>query len=318
MTKYMTNTERLNAPHGIERTKTKLAIVGCGNTYDHVERLMNDIDLYEIWGLNQLYVKYPRIVQFATRWFQIHHEDIFLEGDHRTFDWMNEELPFPVYVQEQYVDDFPCSVPFPKHELVERFGTYWGSQVAWMLGLAIYEGFEEIHLYGVHMALEDEWTMQKEGCEYYIGMARGLGIKVFIPPVCELLKTPFMYGFENPSHLFHKITLQVGDLERKKAEAEVRRNKNRDERNKIWGGIHLDYNTDEKKKQAEKDVMDLVRKDFLIKQEYDQIKGSLATYEYLKKNWISKWYTGRGENGFKTKATVANSDGGNESSINNG
>ena len=198
---FMTNTERLESPHGIPITCKKVALVGCANSLTHVERLFPDIKNYEIWGLNQLYKLYPTIVKHATRWFQIHHEDIFLEGDHNTLDWMNGEYHFPIYVREKYADRFPCGVPFPKHELIEEFGRYFSSQISWMLALAIYEGFEEIHLYGIHMAVDDEWAFQKDGVEYYIGLARGMGIKVFAPPTCELLKTGFMYGFEDAGHL---------------------------------------------------------------------------------------------------------------------
>jgi len=199
-------------------------------------------------------------------------------------------------------------VPFPKHELLEEFGSYWGSQVAWMLGMAIYEGFEEIHLYGIHMACDDEWVMQKDGCEYYIGLARGRGIKVFIPPVCELLKTPFLYGFEDPSHLFHKIMLQLKDMERNIKEVEVSRNINRDKRNQIWGGLNLHYDTDEEKVAAKNEVTELIKSDYALKQELDQLKGSRATYDYLKKAWIGKWYVGGKKDGLKTEAFQGDCD----------
>ena len=90
----MTNTD-------IERTKNRVAIVGCGNTVKHVERLFHDLDKYEIWGLNQLFVIFPAIVPKTDRWFQIHHEDKFLDGNHLTFDWMKKEHPFPIYVREK-------------------------------------------------------------------------------------------------------------------------------------------------------------------------------------------------------------------------
>jgi hypothetical protein len=290
MAKFMTNTELLNKPNGIERTKNKVAIVGCGNTYNHVERLFPNWDKYEIWGLNQLYRIYPKIVDYADRWFQIHHEDKFLEGDQGTFDWLKEVHPFPVYVREKYIHDYQSAVPFPKHELVEEFGTYWTSCVAWMMGLAIYEGFEEIHLYGVHFAMDDEYALQKDGLEYYIGLAKGRGIKVFIPPTCEILKSPFMYGFEDPSHLFHKIMLEIKDHDRKIKEVEVKRNLKRDRRNQIWGGLNLSYKTEDEKAQAQVEIKEIIKDDWLLNNELNQLQGSKGTYEYLKKHWLCKWY----------------------------
>jgi len=46
------------------------------------------------------------------------------------------------------------------------------------------------------MATYTEYATQRASCEYYIGVAIGKGIKVFIPPQADLLKTKFRYGFE--------------------------------------------------------------------------------------------------------------------------
>ena len=298
--------------------KKRVAIVGCGNSAKHVERLFGDLDKYEIWGMNQLFVIYPAIVPKATRWFQVHHEDKFLEGNHNTFEWMKEEHPFPIYVREKYVDDFPSAVPFPKHELLEEFGRYWGSCVAWMMGLAIHEEFEEIHLYGVHMALPDEYANQKDGIEYFIGLARGRGIKVFVPPTCELLKTPFLYGFEDPSHLFHKVTLQLKEIEFKEAEVKVKRNKNRDKRNQLWGGLNLHYSDEKAEKEATDHTRELVKEDWLLNEELNQLIGSRATYKYLLNNWICNWYPGGVGNGESENQTFIEScnDSRDEGAIN--
>jgi hypothetical protein len=41
-----------------------------------------------------------------------------------------------------------------------------------------------------------EYSHQRPSCEYFIGIAQGRGITVTIPPDCELLKTDFLYGFQ--------------------------------------------------------------------------------------------------------------------------
>ena len=48
------------------------------------------------------------------------------------------------------------------------------------------------------MAVGSEWQNQRPSCEYFIGMAEGMGIKVTIPDEADLLKTRFIYGFEEP------------------------------------------------------------------------------------------------------------------------
>jgi len=54
----------------------------------------------------------------------------------------------------------------------------------------------EIIVYGVDMAVGTEYAHQRPSCEYFLGLAAGLGIKVTIPDEADPLKTRFMYGFE--------------------------------------------------------------------------------------------------------------------------
>ena len=114
---------------------------------------------------------------------------------------------------------------------------------------------------------------------------------MFIPPVCELLKTPFLYGFEDPSHLFHKVVFEVQELDRKIKECEVKRAKNRDTRNQIAGATRIKFDY-ENKEQADRDIEELIKDDWLLNNELQQLKGSKATYEYLQKNWVCRWYPG--------------------------
>ena len=67
-----------------------------------------------------------------------------------------------------------------------------------MLALAIHEGFEEIHVYGVDMAVDTEYHHQRPSCEFFLGLAAGMGIKIFVPDTADLLKTRFLYGFDEP------------------------------------------------------------------------------------------------------------------------
>jgi len=66
-----------------------------------------------------------------------------------------------------------------------------------MIALAITEGFEEIGIYGVDMAVGKEYIKERPSVEYFLGIARGRGIKVIIPDACDLLKTRFIYAFES-------------------------------------------------------------------------------------------------------------------------
>ena len=70
---------------------------------------------------------------------------------------------------------------YPLQEVIECFGVdYFSNTVDYALALAIYEGFTEIHLYGVNMAFESEYEFEKPGVEFWIGQAMGRGIKVVV------------------------------------------------------------------------------------------------------------------------------------------
>lgn len=70
---------------------------------------------------------------------------------------------------------------------------YLSSSIAYEIALAIFEGFSEIHLYGVDLSTEAEYAWQKPGVEFLLGWAAGHGIKVVLPDNCPLLRGT-LYG----------------------------------------------------------------------------------------------------------------------------
>ena len=58
------------------------------------------------------------------------------------------------------------------------------------------QGFEKIALYGIDMSRSEEYRDQRPSCEYFIGVARGMGIDVFVPEESSLLRSAFLYGKE--------------------------------------------------------------------------------------------------------------------------
>jgi hypothetical protein len=45
------------------------------------------------------------------------------------------------------------------------------------------------------MIHDSEYGHQKPSCEYYLGIARGRGLKVILPPESDLLKATTRYGY---------------------------------------------------------------------------------------------------------------------------
>ncbi len=172
--------------------KKKICIVGFapGN-----EAAPYDDESFEIWGVNEMYM--AKQVRRVDVLFELHDYKWICEGKRykEHIDWLrNAKIPI---MMQQHFDDIPNSVPFPRKVLEEKYGAYFTNTISWEIALATHIGVEEIHIYGVNMATDIEYQSQRPSCEYYIGLARGKGIKVYIPPESDLLKCFYQYGFED-------------------------------------------------------------------------------------------------------------------------
>jgi hypothetical protein len=94
--------------------------------------------------------------------------------------------------------------------------------VTHMLMLAIYEGYEEIHLYGIDEAVDGEYKDEMPGVLYWLGVAYGRGIKVVVSPHSPLLKGYWIYGYEDKPKKQH-IEFLEGELKRIKDTANISR-----------------------------------------------------------------------------------------------
>lgn len=188
----------------VVKVKKKVAIVGCSESRDMAP--FKD-ESFEIWGVNNLYSLIPR----ASRWFEIH----LIENDGSKFmrrgsvdfrgqkvdDYLAglaefaEKHKCPIYMQQKW-DSLPTSEVYPIDAMVKKYGSYFTNSVSYMLAMAIEEGFDEIHVYGVDMAVSSEYHHQRPSCEFFLGVAAGMGKKIYIPAEADLLKTRFLYGFQ--------------------------------------------------------------------------------------------------------------------------
>ena len=81
-----------------------------------------------------------------------------------------------------------------------------------MLAHAICEGATELHVYGVDMAQSTEYSAQRPSCEFWLGFAEALGIKVYIPDTSDLLKCAFLYGVDDDGPIHAKMTERAKGL----------------------------------------------------------------------------------------------------------
>jgi hypothetical protein len=171
--------------------RKKVAIVGFASNTMHLVPWQDPE--WELWGLNQGAMNFQRR---ADRWFEMHQPE-FTEDvrDPQYLKWLYEAVGCPVYMVETR-KDVPTSVRYPIEAAIKLTGRdYFTSSIAYMIALAILEGFQEIAIYGVNLAIGGEYFHQKPNAEWWIGIAEGRGIKVYVPQAASLLKQHARYGY---------------------------------------------------------------------------------------------------------------------------
>ena len=183
-------TSRAGSEVTVVPRRKKVAIVGFASNTLHLVPWFDPE--FEIWGMNQAHLSFPRR---ADRWFEMHQPEA--TADVRDPEYLNflKNCPIPVYMIQQY-DEYPTSLRYPIEDAINYVGQdYFMSSVAFMLVLAAMEGIEEVHLYGINLAIGDEYFYEKPNCEFIIGLLRGRGIRVYVPQASALLKQFRRYGY---------------------------------------------------------------------------------------------------------------------------
>ena len=205
-----------------KRLKDKVAIVGFAD--GHRDHAPFKDPTFEIWGLNRLHNVMPD--KKWDRWFEIHDLHMYDdEPDHMAF---LHDFKGPVYIRPQDYGyfDIPNAVPLPFGQIAEDFHPYFTNSVSYELAMAIGMGFKEIHVYGVDMAqdniLEAEYAFQRPSCEFFLGVAVGRGIKLFLPSGCDLLVTSHLYGLEDVGPIRGKQEARFQELGQRKEELKRR------------------------------------------------------------------------------------------------
>jgi hypothetical protein len=159
----------------------------------------------EIWSCNELHNQPYIDMGSVTGWLQLHPKWSFTtEHDANHWEWLQQEHPFPIYMQMVY-DDIPSSVRFPLQEIqkglinIERgeflIKKLFSSSMAYAVALALFKGFKRIEIFGVEFILDAEYAYQREAMSYWLGKADGMGVEVWMPQQCSLLQQP-LYAYE--------------------------------------------------------------------------------------------------------------------------
>ena len=137
--------------------------------------------------------------------------------------WLNTQK-FPVYMQERN-EVVPCATPFPRNELLKKWGpkklgvNWFTSSIAWMFAYALHLGAEEIGIFGVDMAANEEhYSGQKAGLLRFFEIANGLGVKVTIPLESTLSFGYPLYGYAESSRMGRALIIREQEIAQKIAQ----------------------------------------------------------------------------------------------------
>lgn len=216
------------APEYPVRTKDKLAIVGFAD--GHRDQAPFNNPEFEIWGLNRLHSAMPG--QRWDRWFEIHSiPKNYLITDEHPADTEHLEFlrtfPGPIYLRPQDIGTIHCpsAVPYALEAVLRDFSVpadrhNFNNSISYMIAYGIAMQFKEIHLYGVDMAqdqlLSAEYRQQRPSCEFFLGIAVGRGIRLYLPPGSDLLVSDHLYGFEDGTPLMLKRLARLQELGKRK------------------------------------------------------------------------------------------------------
>lgn len=172
----------------------------------------NEAGIDEFWGLNDglsLDVMKKHKEKFS-RWFQMHHRWRFtrrqtrLGEDH--WDWLQQDHgDLQIYMQRHYAD-VPNSVEYPLKEITEKFiggllprgagytRFYYTNTFSYALGMMLWEkvngikNWERVEIYGCELLqTETEYFRQRPGMEWWLGLAAGYGVEVYVPASTRIL-----------------------------------------------------------------------------------------------------------------------------------
>jgi hypothetical protein len=121
----------------------------------------------------------------------------------------------PMYAIDK-IDGRPNIERYPIEHIMEEFDTdYFGCGIDYMIALAVYLGAEEIHIYGVWLSMESEYARQKPSVEFWIGIAKGRGVKVEVHgDRSNVLRTHNgrLYGYGKPQQWIKKYNPEQYEL----------------------------------------------------------------------------------------------------------
>jgi hypothetical protein len=202
----------------------KIALIGSAPS--SVQLAPYDDPSWVIWGCSP--GAWPHVKR-ADRWFEVHKREIGAPWFSTEYiQFMATKIQGPVFVAEPWPEvpnhivlDHRAAMDFvygytrdeDGNERPLTLGPYlWASSLSHMMAMAISERPDEIALYGVDMSAKEEWHDQRLSCQQLIWIAKGMGIKVTVPPESDLVRPHPAYGFREIDPMHIKLLSRKGEL----------------------------------------------------------------------------------------------------------
>ncbi|MBE3143209.1 MAG: hypothetical protein IMZ61_04695 [Planctomycetes bacterium] len=151
-----------------------------------------------------------------NKWHSVHRVDAYFEMHKRNLFLDKLEAlkvcGLPVIMQ-RVEPDIPTSEEYPVELIANELGEEFSSTVAFMFAYAIFMGYDEIRFYGIYLLHDTEYTRQRAGFKYYLGIARGMGISVWAPDNTYLTRPAWRYGYDDIDEICGNMELRKKSLE---------------------------------------------------------------------------------------------------------
>ena len=184
---------------------------------------LDDVDV-EIWGCNRTYIYQNDVSEHPdlTRLFFFDALERLEHYGHKDFVKHVAALKIPVITKRHY-PEIPLSEAYPLQEIMEEFRLlpktdkklsinellrrgkpYFTSSIAYMVAMAIYEGYDHIVVHRMQVfSQSSEYFEQKACINFWLGIAVGRGCNLLISSDSHLCRghpwEPNLYGYIEPS-----------------------------------------------------------------------------------------------------------------------
>ena len=199
-----------------------LAIVGSHPRVKETFDFSRDVD---IWVFNEA-MRQEHFTR-ADAVFQMHVPAIWRNPNNRNdpnhYDWLKSGNTPVIYMHDKY-NDIPMSERYPLDEIVAELlqpfqwtsrnrtdNKYFSSTFCYAMALAIYKGYTDIEVHGVEMETDTEYTYQRDGVTFWIGLAVGRGIRLNVNT--DIFDFP-LYGYQGEATIdFESFGKRIAELQ---------------------------------------------------------------------------------------------------------